>query len=211
MAMTKRALVLAVAALAGCASGVSPTEQFPNGPATASVRVSRPFAAGGMLIPSPVYVNGVNAGLIPAGGEIVVSVPAGKIAVSSNNSAVARTTALPGYEYMFQVTMPLQLWIVSPDFEVRFVGSHPTSTAPTAGQGQSPPTTTSPLPANAAGPAAVTRFAYASEKFARTQQCTPRQAAVLRSAAPDVESFDVPCVGGSTLKVSCGLGACRVE
>ena len=83
--------------------------------------------------------------------------------------------AVAGDVYAFELTMPLQLWGVSPDFSVRLMRSF---TPNVAGSEKAPAV----APAQPIGQVAAGRYAHASETFARAQQCVPSRAAIDRGS-----------------------------
>lgn len=87
---------------------------------TATLHVIRKNSAWGAAIPAPVYVDKTLIGRIGPGGRLDVKIPEGRSAVSSTTSDVI-LDAKPGMEYFIEVSMPMQVWLMTPNFDVKII------------------------------------------------------------------------------------------
>ena len=109
--------------LASCAS----TTQFQGYPnldeiktPTAVIHVVRANSAWGSAITAPVYVDRYLIGRIGPGGHIKIRVPVGRVHVTSTTAdAVLQTVR--DEAYFLDVSMPGQIWIYAPDFNVTII------------------------------------------------------------------------------------------
>ena len=113
-------LLFFVAILAGCAS-TKQFHQYPDiesyGSNTAFIHFIRGNSAFGSAIAAPVYVDGHQIGRIGPGGHLATNVPAKSITISSTDSSVL-LKAETGNVYYFEISMPTQMWLATPGFDV---------------------------------------------------------------------------------------------
>lgn len=118
--MRQLIVLVATLLLAACAS----TTKFQNYPSleegrgpTATIYVVRSNSAFGSAITAPVYVDRYLIGRIGPGGYLTTKVPVGRIHVTSTTSDVIAQTE-QNSRYFFEVSMPGQMWMYAPDFNV---------------------------------------------------------------------------------------------
>lgn len=109
--------------LSACAS----TKQYQQYPSDAALtgneptlHVVRKNSALGSAIPAPVFVNKYLLGRIGPGGHLETKIPVGQVSVSSTTSDVI-IYSRAGEHYFVEVSMPLQIWLLTPDFEVKSI------------------------------------------------------------------------------------------
>lgn len=87
---------------------------------TATLHVIRKSSAWGAAIPAPIYIDKTLIGRIGPGSWLDVKIPEGKSAISSTTTDVI-IDAKSGMEYFVEASMPTQVWLFTPDFDVRIV------------------------------------------------------------------------------------------
>jgi hypothetical protein len=106
--------------LSSCAS-TRQFHQYPDvesyGSNTAFIHFIRENSAYGSAIAAPVYVDGYQIGRIGPGGHLATNVPAKKIVISSTDSSTILNAEI-GKVYYFEISMPPQMWIATPGFDV---------------------------------------------------------------------------------------------
>lgn len=116
-------VLLILTLFAGCAS-TKVYDVYPltaNDPAhVATLHITRPNSPWGCAIRSPVYVNNQLVGRIGPGGLIQMKIPAGRTSVSVTTSDLI-IDAKEGADYFARVTMPFQLWWMTPSFNIKQV------------------------------------------------------------------------------------------
>jgi hypothetical protein len=194
------------ALVAGCAG----TSQYQgasepiNGP-SATVHVTRGFGPG-TAISAPVYVNNNLIGKIGPGGELFSPVPVGALRVRSTSNTVSLQAAA-GAIYAFEVSLPLQLWLAEPDFEIRVTGASGglPSIAPLPAPSANGPAPPSPQPP-VLKPAG--EWSYSVEKVARDGKCAAEPKPQLTGKGPGFETYVVQCFSGDVINVRCEFGQC---
>ena len=84
---------------------------------TATIHVIRSNSAFGAAITAPVYIDRYLIGRIGPGGYLTTQVPVGRVHVTSTTAdAVIETKQ--NSQYYFEVSMPGQMWLYAPDFNV---------------------------------------------------------------------------------------------
>lgn len=115
--------VLMLALLSGCATTVpQPAPSFPAQATTeaATIHVLRKNGPWGAAIGAPVFVNGALIGRLGPGGHLQARVQPGKVSVSSTKRDLV-INAAPSSEYYVQVSVPVQLWLITPSFNLRLI------------------------------------------------------------------------------------------
>ncbi len=112
--------VLAGLVLTACAG----TTQFqgypdldPRTTPTATIHVIRENSIFGNGVTAPVYVDRYLIGRLGPGGHLATRVPVGRVHVTSTTADVVIQTE-KDTEYFFQVSMPAQLWLYAPSFDI---------------------------------------------------------------------------------------------
>ncbi len=83
----------------------------------ATLDIVRPNHPWGSLIRTPVYINNQLIGRLGPGGHIQMKIPAERTSVSVTTSDIV-IDAKKGAAYYFRVTIPLQLWFMTPSFNI---------------------------------------------------------------------------------------------
>jgi len=89
----------------------------PSNTPTAVIHVVRANSPIGLVITAPVYVDRYLIGRVGPGGHITTRVPVGRVFITSTTADIVLNTERDK-SYFFEVTTPVQLWIVTPDFNV---------------------------------------------------------------------------------------------
>ena len=113
-------IVLVSFLLTACAS-TTQFQSYPNldteNTPTATIHVVRSNSAFGSAITAPVFVDRYRIGGIGPGGYLKTRVPVGRVHVTSTTAdAVVQTEK--NSQYFFEVSMPGQVWMYAPDFNI---------------------------------------------------------------------------------------------
>jgi hypothetical protein len=120
--MIRKTAILLALLLTACSTEVYRAPELHNATSdkTAALHVIRKASPWGAIIPAPVYVDHVLIGKIASGGQLDLLIPEGKRSVLSTTNEVT-IDAKSGMEYYVEVTMPVQIWLVNPDFDVSII------------------------------------------------------------------------------------------
>ena len=113
-------LLMVIAIFTGCATTLV-YDDYPivNGSeGAATLSIVRPNNLWGASIRTPVYINNQLIGRIGPGGRIQVKIPAGRNSVSVTTSDII-IYAKEGSSYYAKVTLPFQIWWMTPSFNIR--------------------------------------------------------------------------------------------
>ena len=116
-------LFIIIVILSGCAGTVKYSEpSIADGAAadTATLHVLRPNSVWGSAIRTPVNINNQLIGRLGPGGHLKTKVPVGHVSVSVTTSDVV-LDAEKDAEYFVKVTMPAQLWFMTPSFNIKLM------------------------------------------------------------------------------------------
>lgn len=107
--------------LASCA-GTTKYQSYPsldpNTTPTALVHIVRSDSPFGSAITAPVYIDRYLIGRLGPGGHISTRVPVGDVFLASTTAGILIKTEI-GKSYFYEVTMPVQMWLTSPDFNIK--------------------------------------------------------------------------------------------
>jgi hypothetical protein len=113
-------IVLVSFLLTSCAS-TNQYQSYPNLNAektpTATVHVVRSISVVGLAMTAPVFIDRYRIGSIGPGGYLKTQVPLGRVHVTSTTADVMVQTE-NNSQYFFEVSMPAQVWLYAPDFNV---------------------------------------------------------------------------------------------
>jgi hypothetical protein len=115
--------ILTLALLSGCATTVpQPARSLPAQAAAeaATIHILRKSGPWGAAIAAPVFVNGALIGRLGPGGHLQARVQPGKVSVSSTKRDLV-IDAEPSSECYVQVSVPVQLWLITPSFNLTLI------------------------------------------------------------------------------------------
>ena len=115
--------ILMLALLSGCATTAPQPAPPLSAQATAesaTIHVVRENGPWGAAIGAPVFVNGALIGRLGPGGHLQARVQPGKVSVSSTKRDLV-IDAAPSSEYYVQVSVPVQLWLITPSFNLTLI------------------------------------------------------------------------------------------
>ncbi len=120
--MIRRAfgLLVVIAILSGCA-GTLVYDDHPIATGSAGVatlHIMRSNSVWGASIRTPVYVNNQLIGRLGPGGHMQIKIPAGRNSISVTTSDII-IDAKEGTSYYAKVTIPLQIWWMTPSFNIK--------------------------------------------------------------------------------------------
>ena len=121
----KNIFVVILAVFLSACAGTEIYEQYSdeelgdNGGAT--LYVFRPSKFAGSIIYTSIYVNDKKVAKIGFGGHLKLKIPTGNVKVAVTTSYIDLTVT-PGKSYYAEVTMPPQLWLVTPSFDIKVLG-----------------------------------------------------------------------------------------
>ncbi|PUA17298.1 hypothetical protein [Glaciimonas sp. PCH181] len=211
-----RLIVLLCFILNACAS----TTQFQSYPdldpstPTATIHVVRSNSAFGAAITAPVYVDRYLIGRIGPGGYLKTLVPIGRIHVTSTTGdSIIQTEK--NSEYFFEVSMPGQVWLYAPDFNIFPINKNraqeilsydpSTAQAPVAYVERQSVAPASNTPSKPYG-----EMSASVERLARQSGCDPTESATLIGKTTGIETYQASCKNGQQVLFKCEMRQCRM-